>query len=174
MRNIDLIVIHCSATPNGEWRTAEDIDAMHAARGFLRNPALIGYNAPDLKHIGYHYVIYTSGGVIAGRGLEEIGAHVKGHNARSVGICVIGTDKFSIAQWESLRGCVNATRKRYPKAAVTGHRELSPDIDGDGTVEPAEWLKICPGFSVPEWLGAGMIPLERHLLTDTQTAKEPA
>ena len=40
---------------------------------------------------------------------------------------------------------------RYPGAQVVGHRDLSPDKDGDGVVERHEWLKDCPCFDVPAW-----------------------
>lgn len=189
MRSLDLIVIHCAASPNGEWRTIADIDAMHAARGFRRDPKLIGYNAPDYPHVGYHYVIYTSGGAVSGRGIEEIGAHVKGHNANSIGVYMVGTDRFTAEQWTTLRDNICATvatiaRRRgnvvkgrlTPFEAVAlartlnlrivGHRDLSPDVNGDGTVEPQEWLKTCPGFSVADWLAGGMEPLAGHILED--------
>lgn len=163
MRSINLIVIHCSASPNGRPVTIETIDAWHAKRGFKRDPRLIGYNMPQLKHIGYHFVVHHNGNVLIGRGLREIGAHVRGHNARSIGVCMIGTDKFSVAQWDSLRGNVSGLLKQFPGARVCGHRDLSPDIDGDGTVEPNEWLKTCPGFSVSAWMARGMVPNPRHI-----------
>lgn len=189
MRTINLIVIHCSATANGGWITVEDIDAWHAARGFRRDPKLIGYNQPNLKSIGYHYVVYTAGAVTIGRGLEEVGAHVKGHNARSIGICMPGTDAFYREQWLALRDLVCssiatiAKRRNLPDApryrptpaeavdlarrmgvTICGHRDLSPDLDGDGTVEPQEWLKTCPGFDVATWLSRGMQPLAGHII----------
>jgi hypothetical protein len=155
MRSVNLIVIHCAATPNGKPFTAEDIDRWHAERGFKRDPKLIGYNQPNLKSIGYHYVIYTGGAVTIGRGLEEIGAHAAGHNANSIGTCLIGTDKFTLAQWASLRANIRASRKRYPGARVVGHRGL-PNVS-----------KSCPGFDVAAWLANGMEPSEEHVLDET-------
>lgn len=161
-RLINLLVVHCSASPNGRRVTSEEIDAWHAARGFHRDPRLIGYNEPFLKHIGYHYVIYAEGPARIGRGEQEVGAHVQGHNANSIGICMVGTDAFSPAQWLSLRGLLQGLLKRYPDAAVRGHRDLSPDRNGDGVVQPGEWLKTCPGFDVSSWLAGGMEPLAGH------------
>ncbi len=164
MRSIDLIVIHCSATPNGRWTTVEDIDRWHGERGFARDPRLIGYNQPRLKSIGYHFVIYTTGAVVIGRGLGEAGAHAKGHNLKSIGVCLAGTDKFSLAQWTSLRGNITGLQKQFPAARVAGHRDLSPDRNGDGIIEPSEYLKVCPGFDVAQWLAGDMAPLADHLL----------
>lgn len=164
IRKIDLIVIHCSATPNGRPVTVEDIDGWHKARGFRRDPKLIGHQQPKLLHIGYHYVIYTGGAVVSGRAEREPGAHVAGRNARSLGVCMVGLDKFSLEQWKTLAGCIAALRKHHPDARVCGHRDLSPDKNGNGTVEKHEWLKTCPGFDVSAWLKAGMEPLAAQIL----------
>ena len=170
MRPINLIVIHCSATPNddtlfrGKAGDADfqtpltAIDAWHRQRGFRRDPAARAIFNPDLGAIGYHYVIYRAGVVVTGRGEAEIGAHAQGHNARSLGICLVGIDAYTPSQWESLRTLVNGLLARYPLARVVGHRDLSPDIDGDGTVERHEWLKTCPGFDVGAWFASGMRP----------------
>jgi N-acetyl-anhydromuramyl-L-alanine amidase AmpD len=43
---------------------------------------------------------------------------------------------------------VNDLKMQFPKAVVLGHRDLSPDKDGDGVVEKHEWVKACPCFDV--------------------------
>ncbi len=163
-RAINTIIIHCSATPNGREVSAEEIDHWHRDRGFRRQTSEIGFNEPTLKHIGYHYTVHPEGYVRVGRGEREVGAHVRGHNRRSIGICVIGTDQFNQEQWEMLSGLVRGLLQRYPNAKVVGHRDLSPDKDGDGTVEPHEWLKTCPGFDVQAWVESGMKPLPENVL----------
>lgn len=164
-RRIDEIIVHCSATANGRRVTVDDINEWHRARGYARNLARIGYNQRHLKHIGYHYVIYAEGAVVIGRGESEVGAHCKGRNLRSLGVCLIGTDKFSAPQWQSLSMLITGLRARIPSIArVLGHRDCSPDADGDGTVEPREWLKTCPGFDVAAWLRGGMQIPPAHLL----------
>ena len=35
----------------------------------------------------------------------------------------------------------------YPDSKICGHRDLSPDLDGDGEIEPNEWIKMCPCFN---------------------------
>lgn len=120
------IVVHCSATPNGREHDAADIDRWHRERGWLM--------------IGYHYVIKLDGTVETGRDVDVIGAHVKGHNAESVGICMIGTDEYTSEQYQSLYKLIKELQNRYPKALIFGHR----DFDGV--------TKSCPGFDVVEWM----------------------
>lgn len=150
MRDINLIVIHCSAAPNGSKQTIEDIDKIHRDRGW--------------RKVGYHYVITVDGQIHEGRLIEEVGAHVYGHNKDSVGVCCVGTDRFSLIQWEALRGLIEGLKIQFPGASILGHRDLSPDIDGDGVIEKWEWLKICPGFDVHDWLKRGMKPDPNHIL----------
>lgn len=184
-RKIELIVIHCSASPNGRslftgklgdadfCTPAQEIDKWHAARGFRRNPNWSRLQEPTLKHIGYHYVIYTAGAVLACRHLDEVGAHVQGHNSNSIGICMIGIDHYSAEQWHCLKILIESLRKAYPRARVAGHRDLSPDTDGDGLVEPQEWLKTCPGFEVADWLQGGLQPLAGHIYQPARNEGEP-
>lgn len=150
-RDIKYIIIHCADTPNGRWTTAADIDAWHKARGFKRSPGFRARQEPRLEAIGYHFVIGTNGGIWNGRHADEIGAHAKGFNSCSIGICLVGRDKFSPAQWETLKGNIQAQRRKYPSAQVIGHRQVN-----DG--------KTCPGFDVQVWLKNKMEPLPDHIL----------
>ena len=175
-RNIDLVVVHCSATANGDslFRASAGgpgliapvvfVDRMHRERKFKRADFWRNRHNPSLAAIGYHFLVYTNGAVATGRHLEEIGAHVKGYNANSIGICMIGTSAYTRTQWKALATLVLGLLKTYPKARVVGHRDLSPDMDGDGTIEPREWLKTCPGFDVKAWLDGGLAPLAGHII----------
>lgn len=176
-RTINAIVIHCAATPNGKDFKAADIDSMHKLRGFKRDSQSCRNFNPTLKAIGYHFIIAIDSTIETGRGLEEIGAHVQGSNARSVGICMIGTDKFTQAQWMTLRNCIiklagtisgrtiitaESAIGAYKDMgmSIKGHRDYSPDLNGDGIIQRTEWFKICPGFSVAEWIKGGMMPIQ--------------
>lgn len=75
-RRITLIVVHCAATPPHQDVGAAEIGAWHRKRGF--------------RSIGYHYVIRRNGAIETGRALSRAGAHVQGHNAHSIGICMAG------------------------------------------------------------------------------------
>ncbi len=130
----------------------DDIDAWHKARGFLRGKLDSAKTNPALGHIGYHFVIYTNGAIASGRGLDEVGAHAQGFNRRSVGICLVGTDAFTPAQWASLTALLASLQKRYPGARVAGHRQL-PEVHKD-----------CPGFDVAAWQAGGMVPPADGLL----------
>lgn len=146
-RDIDLLVVHCSATRPSLDVHAIDIDRWHKARGW--------------SGIGYHYVITRSGTVEVGRPEDAAGAHVQGHNRNSIGICLVGgvaedgrtlEANYRDIQLSALKRLLRELRERYPHAAICGHRDLSPDRDGDGVVERHEWVKGCPSFDVGTWL----------------------
>ena len=146
MRKIDLLVVHCSATPpNIDWGV-DEIRDLHV-------------NEFGWSDIGYHYVIKRDGTREVGRTEARIGAHCKGHNANSIGICLVGgvdengdgENNFTDYQMDELHFLLKELiEQRHPEAKVLGHRDLSPDADGDGIVEEHEWLKECPCFDVRE------------------------
>lgn len=159
---IDMIVIHCSATPNGKHIRALDIDAWHAARKFKRD-AKLAINS-NLKHIGYHLFNNVGGAATAGRRYDETGAHAAGYNERSLGICQSGTDQFTLDQWALLKAQIEQLTEKFPRIQrIVGHRDLSVDLNGDGVITPNEWMKTCPGFDVAEWLANGMVPREENI-----------
>lgn len=139
--------MHCSATPEGRDVTAADINKMHIARGF--------------KKIGYHYVVRLDGTVETGRKENEIGAHAKGYNANSIGVCYVGglasdgktpKDTRTPAQKSALKKLLHTLKQRYPDARIVGHRDLSPDTNHNGKVDKWEWIKACPCFdAIPEY-----------------------
>lgn len=171
------IVIHCSATRNGKSlkqsgkSSAEVIDGWHKQRGFKRLAGAVKTFNAHLEHLGYHFVIDVDGTVETGRQVGEMGAHVKGHNLHSVGICVVGGitasgknhAEFTEAQWHALHRLLRELEAKYPNAKIYGHRDLSPDRNGDGTIAPNEWVKDCPCFDVWEWLDSEEIVNVGHL-----------
>lgn len=178
-REINLVVIHCSASPNGAslfrgkagepgfTTPVQVIDGWHKARGFSRGAGWRQTFNPSLEAVGYHFVIYTNGGSATGRHLDEVGAHAFGFNKRSIGICMIGLGKYTPHQWAALKSIVMSLRERYRGVRVVGHRDLSPDVDGDGVIERHEWLKTCPEFDVSDWLARGMTPAPQRILEET-------
>lgn len=147
-RAIDTIVLHCAATIEGRDHSAAEIRNWHKGQGW--------------RDIGYHFVVRLDGTIEAGRPLAQAGSHVKGHNARSIGIVYVGglgkdakpKDTRTDPQKASLAVLLHDLKARWPKARILGHRDLSPDLDGDGVVEPHEWLKACPCFDAREEYGA--------------------
>lgn len=135
MRDITHIVIHCTATPAGREVTVKEIDTWHRQAGFAK--------------IGYHYVIHLDGSVSKGRPEEEVGAHVSGHNATTIGISYVGgvdandvkkaRDTRTPQQIEAMARLVRTLLDKYPKAQVLGHRDF-PGV-----------AKACPSFDAIGW-----------------------
>lgn len=141
-RRINYIAVHCTATREGRHITVADIDRWHKQRGW--------------RGIGYHFVIYLDGSIHLGRSLEQVGAHVSGHNKDSIGVVYVGgldshgraKDTRTPAQKEALRSLLDTLHAQFPDASVLGHRDFSPDRNHNGVIEPFEWIKECPCFDV--------------------------
>ena len=139
-RNVNLIVVHCTASRCDRQLTPESLDRLHRQRGFTA--------------CGYHFYITREGTVFPMRPLDTVGAHVRGFNAHSIGIAYEGglqpdgaaADTRTPQQREALRFLIRQLLVLYPKSTVCGHRDLSPDPNGNGVIEPQEWLKQCPCF----------------------------
>lgn len=139
---IKRIVIHCSATKGDV--SAATIRGWHKAQGW--------------RDIGYHFVIRTNGAIERGRTEVTIGSHVAGWNAGSIAIVYAGgigadgkpADTRTPAQKAAMAALVKELAAKYKLTPhqIMGHRDLSPDKDKDGKVEPHEWLKACPSFDV--------------------------
>ena len=155
MNKPNYIVIHCSATRADSDFTESQINESHVARGFAK--------------WGYHYYIRKDGRVVPMRAENETGAHdnclVPGektsYNRRSIGICYEGgldaagkpADTRTDAQKAALRRLVEEICSRYKIVDVLGHRDTSPDVNGNGVIERWEWLKECPCFDVRKEFG---------------------
>lgn len=140
MRKINLIVIHCSATRSDKDYTPEQLERDHKARGF--------------NSAGYNYYIRKSGEVVPMRPLDQIPAHAAGYNKNSIGICYEGGltpdgkpyDTRTVKQKAALITLLMDLVSQFPEAEICGHRDLSPDLNGDGEITPNEWTKMCPCF----------------------------
>lgn len=131
-RYINKIILHCSATPEGEDYSVEQIRQSHLARGF--------------NDIGYHWYIGRDGKINKGRDESKIGAHTTGQNAHSIGVCYCGgCPPRSVKNWmyqskdtrtpeqkASLIKLCKELKSRYPNATIHGHREFAN--------------KACPSF----------------------------
>lgn len=151
MRTIGLVVIHCADTPNGKHFTTKDIDDWHKERGFQRGDEARKAFNPSLTSIGYHFVIYVDGSLHTGRSIAEIGAHVEGWNSHSVGICLIGKDKFTAEQWATLQELLTSLEDQYPDIKIKGHYQI------------ANGRKDCPNFYVPIYIADNLVPTEDHI-----------
>ena len=136
MRALDKIILHCSATREGQHITVDTIRQWHLKRGW--------------RDIGYHYVIYIDGSVHTGRPIEQVGAHTKGQNTGSIGICYVGgvekdgktpKDTLNELQETAMVNLIKALREEYGDMTLHGHNEYA--------------AKACPSFKVYEkfdWL----------------------
>ncbi|MDO4163494.1 MAG: N-acetylmuramoyl-L-alanine amidase [Bacteroides sp.] len=146
MRNINYIIVHCSATREDRCLTVAALEAEHRRRGF--------------DGIGYHYYVRKDGTVLSTRPLAKVGAHCRGYNRYSIGICYEGgldsqgraKDTRTPEQRMALRQLVARLLRRFHNARVCGHRDLSPDLNGDGRITSDEWTKQCPCFEVAKEL----------------------
>lgn len=130
MRTITLIIIHCSATPEGRSLSFEECRRDNIMHRHFRD-------------IGYHFYITRDGTVHDGRPIEKVGAHCEGHNSHSIGICYEGgldangkpADTRTEAQRKALKSLVERMHRLFPKALIVGHHDLNP-------------RKACPCFKV--------------------------
>lgn len=147
-RATDYIIVHCSATGPANDIGADEIRRLHASS----KGTMVEWNggweeAFGWSDIGYHQVIRRNGKLEFGRAPMAVGAHAKGFNTSSVGICLVGginasgraDSNFTRAQWHRLEMAVSAYKNLYPDAVVIGHRDL-PGV-----------VKECPSFDVPAW-----------------------
>ena len=127
MRTINEIIVHCTATKEGVPVTIADITKWHKQKGY--------------STIGYHYVVMIDGKIKGGRDVNISGAHCKGHNSHSIGVCYVGglsksgitKDTRTEAQKKSLVNLLKRLHQLYPTATIHGHNEFSK--------------KACPCFN---------------------------
>jgi N-acetyl-anhydromuramyl-L-alanine amidase AmpD len=133
IQEVKYIVIHCAATPPSMDVGVEEIRLWHLRRGWF--------------DIGYHYVIRRDGTIEDGRPTDRPGAHARGFNHLSLGICLVGgvdehnnpENNFTDDQFDALAGLVKGLKVGEPDAEVLGHNQL-PNVN-----------KACPSFDARAW-----------------------
>lgn len=152
---IERLVIHCTATVEGKEVTAADIRRMHCSpkptgRGWRQ----VGYT--DMVHLDGKVERLVPNNEDAYVDGWEVTNGAKGYNGTSRHIVYVGgldtnrrpADTRTEAQKAALKAYVEDFRKRFPWADVCGHRDLSPDRNGDGIITSNEWTKVCPCYDV--------------------------
>tara|TARA_Y100001963_G_scaffold152551_1_gene237608 strand:- start:358 stop:1254 length:897 start_codon:yes stop_codon:yes gene_type:complete len=141
MRRIDYIVLHCTAGSQNQ--------SIASIKSFWKNT--LGWKNP-----GYHFIIKANGEIVQLAPLSQIVNGVKGKNANSIHISYTGgqhgIDNRTCEQKEAQEKKVRELKCQFPNAKVVGHRDLSPDLNGDGIIQSNEWTKLCPSFDVAKWL----------------------
>lgn len=142
------VTTHCSATPPSRKYTLDDLRYDHLKRGF--------------SDVGYHYYITRDGVRHKGRNDTKQGAHVRGFNKNNLGVCLEGgvnesgkaEFNFTDAQMDEWLLIVKELQGKHKLALdkFKGHRDWSPDKNGDGKITIIDWLKECPCFDVQQKL----------------------
>ena len=122
---VKYLVIHCSDTEDSIDIGAIEIHKMHLK---------FGWNG-----VGYHKIICRNGEIENGRPEYWVGAHARGFNKISLGVCLIGKQNFTKRQFESLEKILRIWKKKYPKTEIIGHYVIS------------DTKKTCPNFDVKKW-----------------------
>lgn len=133
---IELLVVHCAATPPSMDIGVTEIRKWHTDKGW--------------SDVGYHGIIRRDGTFEKGRSLHTRGAHAKGWNSTSWGFCLVGgvdengkpEDNFTHEQFATLLRTLTAARHMAPNAEMCGHRDLDSEHQS---------LKECPSFDVRDW-----------------------
>ena len=162
MRNINEIVVHCTATRPDWWsdRSTEEktreVRQWHLDRGW--------------KDIGYHWLIDRDGTVVKGRDESVVGAHVKDHNANSIGVSLFGghggsnddkfQDNFTPEQDASLRQLIRDIKDRHNITKTSPQNEYGN--------------KACPCFPVTNWLNNRPTPAPRTSAAQSTTVQASA
>lgn len=148
MRQINRIVVHCTATPPSFDKGAFEVFELHTSPKTVKiqwgNIMISGKGWSDN---GYHAVILRNGRVENGRPVERAGAHARGFNEGSLAVVLYGgidedgipDFNYTVHQMESLKRWLDVAKNEYPHAVVEGHRDL-PGVN-----------KACPCFDVKEW-----------------------
>ena len=142
MRQIKYIAVHCTA--GSQKQSIDDLRAEFRRKGW--------------KKPGYHFVVKPDGGIVQMLDEDEVSNGVKGYNSVIINVAYIGgidaqgkaTDNRTEAQKQSLENLLRILRGKYPKAVIQGHRDFSPDLNGNGKIEKCEWIKACPCFDAKE------------------------
>ena len=138
MRKIEYIAVHCTAS--SPKMTLKGLEKVFKDKGW-RNP-------------GYHYVVFPDGKICQMLADEKVSNGVKGYNYCSINVAWVGgytgKDERTPEQKASMMSLIKLLKSRYPKAMIQGHRDFSPDLNGNGRVDKCEWIKLCPCFEARE------------------------
>jgi N-acetylmuramoyl-L-alanine amidase len=163
MRNINEIVVHCTATRPAWWQDRSTEDKVQEVRR---------WHVEDngWKDIGYHWLIDRDGTVVKGRDESVTGAHVKNRNSTTIGIALFGghgsnkddkfADHFTPEQDAALRQLIAQIERRHTITKISGHHEYAN--------------KACPGFRVGDWLAGKPAPEPRTSVAQSTTVQASA
>ncbi|OIQ22031.1 MAG: hypothetical protein BM557_01240 [Flavobacterium sp. MedPE-SWcel] len=147
-KKIKYITVHCSAGFSG----------IKAIKAFWKR---LGWRSP-----GYHILINRNGKVHQLHDFNRISNGVRGYNTQCINICYIGgvektaagkyigKDTRTPEQKEALENeiikaieWVKNNGGNIEELSILGHRDFSPDVNGNNVIESFERIKECPSFN---------------------------
>lgn len=153
MRTINRIFVHCTAS----WQETTTVESLKAE-----------FRQKGWKNPGYHWVIFPNGKIVQLLSEDNVANGVKDYNANSIhvawvgGICyqtvkdengwpkkkIASVDNRTPNQKQALFDLLTKLKLRYRNAQIMGHRDISPDLNHNGVIDPWERIKDCPCFDV--------------------------
>ena len=143
MRRIKRIFVHCTAS----WQSTTTVDSLKKE-----------FKAKGWKNPGYHWVIFPDGKIVQMLDEDKVSNGVKDYNSTAINVAWVGGIKYNdnkkimsydnrtIEQKVALFDLLTKLKLRYRDAIVMGHRDISPDLNHNGVVDPWELIKDCPCF----------------------------
>ena len=149
---LELLVIHCTATPEGREVTRDDIERWHTL------PVSLG--GRGWKQVGYSDMIMLDGELVNLVPYNddnevdpwEVTNGVKGINGKARHIVYVGgtdskgnaKDTRTVPQLSTMIDYIDDMIEKHPDIKIAGHNQFAP--------------KACPSFDVPTWLEELGIP----------------
>lgn len=153
MRRITRIFVHCTAS----WQLNTTVESLKAE-----------FKSKGWKNPGYHYVVFPDGKIVQMLAEELVANGVKDYNAHSIHVAWVGgigyreyqdggvirqdrskmvsVDNRTKQQKLALFDLLTKLKLKYRNAQIMGHRDISPDLNHNGVVDPWERIKDCPCF----------------------------
>ncbi len=148
MRKITRIFVHCTAS----WQSTTTRESLFKE-----------FKAKGWKNPGYHWVIFPDGKIVQLLGEDLVANGVKDYNKNSIHVAwvggiefqkkdgkptskVVSVDNRTPEQKQALFDLLTKLKLKYKDAMIMGHRDISPDQNHNGVVDPWERIKECPAF----------------------------
>lgn len=144
MRRIERIFVHCTAG----WQNTTTVETLKKE-----------FRDKGWKNPGYHWVIFPNGNVVQMLEENKVANGVKNYNSTAIHVAYVG-GIANLNSWDKIKSVDNRTpeqklalfdlltklKLKYKSAMIMGHRDISPDLNHNGVVDPWERIKDCPCF----------------------------
>jgi len=135
--------VHCTAS----WQETTSVESLKAE-----------FKAKKWVNPGYHWVIFPGGKIVKLLDESQVANGVANYNKNSIHVAWVGgieedknlkliaVDNRTDAQKVALFDLLTKLKLKYRDAMIMGHRDISPDLNHNGKVDPWERIKECPCF----------------------------